>query len=420
MTEFDDRLRTLLATAADEAQAKPLVTQAVYRGARRRRYARRGAAALVCAALATAGIALSGVVGTAVQLPAAAPDGPFLGWGTMSDARSDQMLTAGIQAWDAVEGSSIGSGPHTEVHPLLLRQDSLLGPVAIVEARNAAGDPRLAIFTGQPRDRVADQKLVLRSDRPAPDPATTSVVSLVTARVGIGQGDLPPAASAVFVLALATPGVDEIQVDSTAVDDALGEGLASKGRWALHVLTPNASSFTTAIDLIKSGHKVVTYDAAPDSGIGDPQVAKLSVTSRDGGVLTTSALPGAKPAELIGRFVVSHDGLVGRVKAADSQSLVVELSTSASFSVAMKTNISNIRAQGSGDGASHVRLSHFDGTASINKGNRVVLDSDSFSNPGPVTVGWAANTCETADHCDGLEVVPSTNFASLTTIYLVM
>ncbi|HLL67865.1 MAG TPA: rod shape-determining protein MreC [Micromonosporaceae bacterium] len=382
----EDELKIRLAELADQATPTASPREAVHahvtRLRRRRHLARWGGAVLVTAMTLTAATFGFSAMGLQGQMPASPPDGPFLSWPTVGDPDSP-VVSEAVRTWSPSSAGTDSAGVgHSDVRALLVTRGPL-GPVVILQGRDTAGTPRLAFFTGSPD--ALDGPLVLRADRPAPDPTTTRVVSLVTARVGTGVGHLTRERPAqAWVVALAAPGTDRLTVSSTGVDMEMSDGTGPKGRAVVTGLSSNSSAVTTTITAHAGG--VQEYRAQPQGGIGDPVPVPAASTSRVGehrlelSITHTSGIA-------MGQLVVNSAGLVGRVSAVRGSTVEAEALTSPSFSMPAYTNISNHAGtiRGSGDG---VEISELPARAAVAKGNRVVVDDPAQGGPeGAVTVG---------------------------------
>lgn len=412
-SHLDQRLRDLLSESAAEIAPKPLATTELY-GAARRRSVRKttGTVFALLAVAFSSTLFAAQLLRPAPSLPATAPDGPFLGWPMITNTAPSTLIDASLAQWDTAAQTR-----HTDVRALAAMNDTILGPVVVLEGNDANGKARLAILTGQPRDRTGEQRLTLRADRPAPDPQQTKVISLVTARVGTVQATLPQDASATFVIALAAPGADEVRVQSSAVDQTIGNA-GTRGRFLLRPLPPNATAVNTRIQIVKDDAAVAEHSSGLDSGLGDPQMvaATAGTVDTDSHRLTLSMLPTGRPADLVGHLVVSYDGVVGKVVEADNGQTTVETITSPGFSIAVQTNISAYRSRTIGNGSQLV-LSSSDEDTRIEKGNRIVLDGTPFDAAGLATIGFADAGCR-GHLCNGLILTPAVDTSRLQTVYI--
>ena len=137
---------------------------------RARRRVATGAAAALCLAMLVTLVQIVGV-GSAPQLAASPPDGPFLGWAPVGDVDAGLVREA-TEIWDRTDSA----GPHTAVRPLVAtRHPSLHLAVVVLQGYDKRGDARLAFFTG---DSAGAAALQMRVDRPAPDPVSTQVLAI--------------------------------------------------------------------------------------------------------------------------------------------------------------------------------------------------------------------------------------------------
>ncbi|MFI5497013.1 rod shape-determining protein MreC [Actinoplanes sp. NPDC051859] len=239
------------------------------------------------------------------ELVAVAPDGPFLGWSAAGDGVDTGLLAEAVRVWDAQE-----SGPHSAVRPLVAMQKYNFGPVVVAQGYDRSGAPRLAFFTA---DRGHGNALTLRADRPAPDPVRTQVVSLVSARLTAASGIATE--NDVVAIAVAMPGITDLQVDSTDVDQTLRQGGGiGNGRFVVDIhLTRSTSALDTTVTGFAGRRKV--FEEPGEGAIGDPRPVRAGIVQRDRQQLTVT-LDDAGPVRA-GQLVAVRDGLVGRVKAVD-------------------------------------------------------------------------------------------------------
>ncbi|MGH3747563.1 MAG: hypothetical protein ACRDT8_09215 [Micromonosporaceae bacterium] len=369
---------------------------------RRRRFLLGGAA---LAATAAAGLAGGWRALTFPEIPAAAPDGPFLGWKPVNPVNSTAVETA-KKAWDDATGH-----PHTDHRVYAAVTGTILGSVVILAGRDHQGQPRLAMLTGTPGD--PDQgKVWLRADRPAPDPVTTRALTLVTSRVGPGVGEVAGAqpvlpaqpvtptpgnssASApsgrtvqsVFVIALAAPGVEHIRRDSTVADQHWGMDTPGgpKSRLMVESTFPDAAAYNTTFTGYIEG--VEMFTAPGRRGIGDPVPVTGAVTQRKNHHVTVQ-VPSRDAAKIEpGLLAVTPDGLIGKVVDTSGRGVRVQRVTAPGFTMEAHSAISDHPGMvaGTGDG---VVFTRDDGrTTDVNR--VVVNDPAQLDAPtGGVTVGF--------------------------------
>jgi hypothetical protein len=209
-----DLERALESAAARTSLAPDVAGSVVRRAARRRRLRRAGVASGLVLALVS--VPLWRPLLAPARLGPAAADGPYLGWSPRGDLAGDAaFVRSAVAVWDTGSG-----GPHRDVRVLYAGRSRTVDPVVVVEGLDDSGAPRLGVLTG-PLLAVDEQPpavpgaLVVRADRPAPDPAVTRQVSVLARR-------LPPAGRVelddeLVLLALAEPGAT-LGVTSTAWD----------------------------------------------------------------------------------------------------------------------------------------------------------------------------------------------------------
>ncbi|MEV6931553.1 hypothetical protein AB0M46_44665 [Dactylosporangium sp. NPDC051485] len=405
MTDSNELLQQRLHDLADELGPLPVPHEEIRHRTRRLRGRRRagGLAALAAAvAVVTIGVAL---VARPTPMPVTAADGPFLGWPVTGNATGTSLLAEAVQVWD----STLASGPHTDIHALLVERDPvLLGPVVVLEGRDAQGEPRLAILTGTADDRDA---LRLRADRPAPDPVTTRVVSMVSGRLGTATGIEPlDSRPAAWLFALGAPGVTGFGYHSTAVDQELVEGGGPDlGRRLLVSLPPGATPINTTV-IARHNGTVVFRGPADGGAIGDAVAVPATVLARSPDHVR---IQGSPRALIAGLLVATPDGLLGRITAASGEEADVELVTAASFSIDALTDITYrpLRVAGAGGSA---RLDRIPADANVVATNRIVtVDPAQHSDRlGTLTVGRVGTT--------GHDLVPATATSDLSRVYVMV
>jgi hypothetical protein len=280
---------------------------------------------------AAAVLAVAVAVTAAVLLPrrAASPAGPawpalppgtsMLTWPITGDAASDTDLAGRAQAaWNA------HASAHRDVRPLLLHRHSPTGPLAILQGRDSTGNLRLAILTGV-YGTGGDRSLVVRADRPLPDPAHTAQISLVTAKLGEQPGELPEQRGHTLAVALAAPTADRATI-SCAICSPQPAAATRSGRLTVTVLPWEASAFTTRITTYHDD-QVVAEVTADDDTIGTRRAHRLTITRRvDDNTLLADGNP-AKP----GQLVSTTTGVVGTVRTATGPEATINLLTHPDF-----------------------------------------------------------------------------------------
>jgi hypothetical protein len=317
-------------------------------------------------------ISMTRVLGAAGgQVAAPPPDGPFLGWDVVGNAVSGGVDNQVVTTWDASAQAhrSVSPEPHTEPRVLASTRNSFLGTLVIAQAYDGAGQPRIAFFTSGPNDGA---ELVLRADRPAPDPVSTKVVSLVSARLQGPAGAVSGDYWGAHAVVLAMPGVTAIRLSSTTIDDEMREGDGGDtGPLLVQPLPISSTALTTTITGYNG--KTHLFTAHADGGaIGDAQPVAARVISRSAQQLTVS-LNDAAPVEP-GQLAATREGLVGRVTSVDqtNSSAVIELVTAEGFHSVGYTDISNHHGQINGTG-SGIEIGDLATDAEINPGNRVLV-----------------------------------------------
>jgi hypothetical protein len=384
----DEQVRAGLVDLAEQVRPSQAPEVAVLRRARQRRRRQRlaaGCAAVMVAVLAAT--SMTRLVGVADErLAAAPPDGPFLSWAPAGNAVSSGLTDTVTRIWNAAAADAAASaGPHTEVRTLLATRTEPLGLVVIAQAYDGAGTPRIGFFTGGGADGGG---LVLRADRPAPDPATTKVVSLVSARlqgpVGAVSGDYWGS----YAIVLAMPGVTSVQVSSTTVDQELRDGDGGRsGRVRVQPLPISSTALTTTITGFH--RKTRVFRTAADGGaFGDAEPIAAEVIAADPESLTVSVTDTSRVKP--GQLAATGDGLVGQVSAVDTaaRQVTIKTSTAVGFTSPAYTDISNHSGQVAGDGTG-LRLENLPADATVNIGNRVLVPDPAQRDTrvGALTVG---------------------------------
>ncbi|MEU6077557.1 hypothetical protein [Micromonospora sp. NPDC047074] len=403
----DEQVRGALGDLAKQVRPSQAPEVAVLRRARQRRRRQRVAAA--CAVVMVAALAATSttrIVGAADgQLAAAPPDGPFLGWAPAGNAVSSGLTGTVTRIWNAAAADTVASaGPHTEARTLLATRTEPLGLVVIAQAYDSAGMPRIGFFTGGGDDGGG---LVLRADRPAPDPATTKVVSLVSARL---QGPIRTVSGdywGAYAIVLAMPGVTSVQVSSTTVDQELRDGDGGRpGPVRVQSLPISSTALTTTITGFH--RKTRVFRAAADGGaFGDAEPIAAQVVAAEPESLTVSVMDTSRVKP--GQLAATGDGLVGQVSAVDTaaRQVTIKASTAVGFTSPAYTDISNHPGQVAGDGTG-LRLQNLPADANVNIGNRVLVPDPAQrdNRVGALTVGRVS----------GLSPVRLITTANLTTL----
>jgi len=398
-------LRDGLVELAEVARPAEGYEATVFRQVRRIRARRRAAsvsAGAVVVALVAVAFRLAGI-GSTPHLVATPPDGPFLGWTAIGESVDKGLIDKAEQGWN--QGAA---GPHTGVRALAATRDQLLGGVVILEGYDRQGIPRLAFFTSDAG------VLALRADRPAPDPVTTQLISLVSPRLTGPVGQASSDYWGTYAIALAEPGVTRLQVSSTTIDETLRAGGGPpNGRFVVQQLPISSTAQTTSILAFVESKRVFTV-AGDGGAIGDARAVQADVVRRSAQQLTVAV--DDDQAVRPGQLAVVAAGLVGKVVAVDhaGHEATIELITSSGFSGAAHTDISDVPGTLRGDGT---KLSLEDiptgAKDEVNQGNRILLPDPSQGGgaAGAVTVGRAQHS-KPAD-ATSVQLTPTANLDHL-------
>lgn len=383
--------------------------------ARRRLVA--GSAAAACLAVVVAAVRLVGL-GVTPQLVATPPDGPFLGWAAAGDVDANLVREA-IDVWNRAGSAQ----PHTDVRALVATRNRLLHSVVVLQGYDKQHSARLAFFTS---DAGAGDALHLRSDRPAPDPAVTQVISLVSPRLTGPAATVSGDAWGTYAIAIAMPGVTVLQMSSTTIDQNLvQEPGAATGRFivrrfdlATTAPTITITGFVTSAKILAKPKRVFSVPA-DDGAVGDARAVPAEVVGRTGQqiVVAVPAGPSVRP----GQLAVVADGLVGRVASVDQAQgqAVLDLVTSPRFISRAYTNISNVPGSVRGTGATLV-MDHIPSgdKMDVYQGNRVVVPDPSQGGGavGAVTIGRAAD--DKPAGADTVELTPTADLAHLRQVWI--
>lgn len=399
--DLSRRLAELTSDVQPTRDPLPEVLAGVNR-VRRRRFLLGGAALSVAA---VAGLAGGWRALTFPEIPAAAPDGPFLGWKPTNPVNRG-AFEAAVKAWDKATGHR-----HTDHRVYAAVTRTKLGSLVILAGRDHRGRPRLAMFTGTPDDPYGG-KVWLRADRPAPDPATTRALTLVTPRVGPGVGqiagaqpvvaaqpatpplgdgdpsDLPSGTTqGVFVIALAAPGVEHVRHNTTVVDQRWGTDTPGgpKSRLVIESTFADAAAYNTTFIGYIDG--VDVWRASGARGIGDPVSVGATVAHRSDSHLTLQGPPGDVVRIEPGLLAVTGDGLVGRVVDVSGRRVRVQPVTTSGFTMKAHSAISNHPGVVAGTGEGVVFTRDDGRTGDV---NRVVVEDPAQRGAptGAVTVGF--------------------------------
>lgn len=404
--------------------AEPVVPTEGYEGRIMRRAARlRGrrriaaaAAAAVCLAVLVTMFRVVGF-GPAPQLAASPPDGPFLGWSPVADVDAGLVRQA-TGVWDNTDSA----GPHTAVRALVATHNRRLGAaVVVLQGYDKRGAARLAFFTG---DSGAADALRMRVDRPAPDPMTTQVISLVSPRLTGAPGVVSSDGWGTYAIAVAMPGVTAVRVSSTAVDEEMLQSpQGPTSRLVVQELPIAATAQTTTIaGFVKSKRPFASatkvFEVPGEGGVdGDARAVPAEVVSRTGQQVVV-AYP-KDQAVRPGQLAVVAEGLVGRVTAVDAvrDQATVDLVTSTGFAGQVYTNISNVPGSVRGTGGKLV-MENIPAGGDVYRTNRVLMPDPAQQSDqvGAVTIGRAA--ADKAAGATTVELTPTADLARLTTLWI--
>jgi hypothetical protein len=210
------------------------------------------------------------------------------------------------------------------------------------------------------------------------------------------------------------PGVTQLQVSSTAIDDEMrGKGGPARGRFVVQQLPISSTAETTSIDGFAKSKRLFNL-AGEDGAIGDAQAVHAAVVHRDVQQLTVQVKNGQVPQR--GQFAVAPAGLVGVVGAVDTRrgEATIDLVTSATFSGQAHTDISNVPGSVRGTGGRLLMEQIPTGPdVEINEGNRVLVpDPAQRSNAvGAVTIGRATRSKPAT--ASEVELTPTVDFTQL-------
>ncbi|MEV6964973.1 rod shape-determining protein MreC [Hamadaea sp. NPDC051192] len=390
----DVRLRLAqLAESQSPSDGEP-VRQVRRRAARLQR--RRAAAVLSALGVLVAVLGLRQLLIGGGPMPVTAPDGPFLGWAVAGHTTQPDLVERAVRVWiSATSPQRTAPVAATDVHVLLADDDTALGAVFVMEAR-INDEPRLAIVTSSTDD---PNTLVLRADRPAPDP-TSRVVSFVSARMGTRGG----LGSVAWAIAVAAPGVTRIAVTSTTVDDVYDDGGGEARRYVITLLPVSATPLTTTVTAYH-GRDKVTHERIQGGAPGDAVAVPAAVlqVSDDLISIDVTGIPAAQPGQLI----ATPDGLVGRIESIHDRIASVLRATAAGFAMTARTSLSNYTGSLHGTNAGIV-FSEVDADAPVLAGNRIEVDDPSQQAPavGAITVGRISHQTGTGE-ARSFKVTPS-------------
>ncbi|MET7398895.1 rod shape-determining protein MreC [Dactylosporangium sp. NPDC005572] len=402
-------LRDRLAALAEPVKPVEGYEDKVMRRSRRLRRRRRmtaGAAAAVCVAVLVTMFRVVGF-GPAPQLAAPPPDGPFLGWSAVGDVDAGLVREA-TDVWDAV------GGPHTAVRAFVaLRNDQQLHSIAVLQGYDKQGDARLAFFTS---DVSAAKALRLRADRPAPDPVTTQVISLVSPRLSGPAGVVSTDEFGTYAIAVAMPGVTTVRVSNSIIDDEMiGDPDAPTGRLVVQRFPLAATAQSTTISgFVKPDRPLAkttkVFVVQGDGGADDDARAVQGKVVAETGQQIVVAVQQIQAVRR-GQLAVVAEGLVGRVTAVDVTrgEATIDLVTSTGFAGPAHTDISDVPGSVRGTGTSVVmeRIPTGEQKYTVSAGNRVVMPDPCQPNDqvGAVTVGRASSA--KAAEASSVELTPA-------------
>ena len=404
------QLRDRLAALAEPVKPVEGYEDKVMRRSRRLRWRRRmtaGAAAAVCVAVLVTMFRVVGF-GSAPQLAASPPDGPFLGWSAVGDVDASLVREA-TDVWD----SAGTGGPHTAVRAFVaMRNQQELHSIAVLQGYDKQGVARLAFFTS---DVSAANALRLRADRPAPDPVKTQVISLVSPRLTGPVGAVSTDEWGTYAIAVAMPGVTAVRVSNTIIDDEMiGEPDAQTSRLVVKRFPLVATAQTTTISgFVKPNRPLAkitkVFEVQGDGGTDDARAVPGKVLTETGQQIVVAFQQ--HQAVRRGQLAVVAKGLVGRVAAVDvtRDEATIDLVTSTGFAGPAYTNISNVPGSVRGTGTRLV-MEHIptgDKVYTVEAGNRVMMPDPCQPNDhvGAVTVGRASS--KKAAEASSVELTPT-------------
>ncbi len=227
-----------------------------------------------------------------------------------------------------------------------------------------ARQARIGFFSGSVGDKTT---MLLRADRAAPRPSVPEV-SMVSTRMANTAGVV--VAGAAWGIAIGAPGTDHLVMDSTTVDQILGNGpqIDPASRVLVTLLPDDTTALTSTIRGYQGTSPV--YQSPVDGGaIGDAHAVGVPVLHRTATSMTISI-----PATAIatGDLVTTPTGLVGTVAATTSADATVRLTTTKGFAMSAMTSLSDHPGVLTGTGTT-VMFTAIHPSDQINTGNRVVV-----------------------------------------------
>jgi hypothetical protein len=382
----------------------------VFRRARRLRTRRRlaaGATSALCLAVIVTMFRL--VWAGPAQPVAVPPDGPFLGWPPVGSV-DEHLVREATEVWDRAEPA----GPHTAVRTLVATSEQYLHAIVVLQGYNNQGAARLAFFTS---DTSAADALRMRADRPAPDPVSTKVISLVSPRLTGPAGAASNDYWGTFAIALAMPGVTAVRVSTPTIDQELvGAPDAPTSRLVVSKLSLAATPPSTLISGFVEPRRVLAkptkvFEEPADYGAdGDARAVPAEVVRRTGQQFVVALRD--DQAVRPGQLAVVPEGLVGRVTAVDALrgEATIDLVTSAAFTGEVYTNISNVPGTVRGTGKK-LMMERTRTGGDVYQGNRVLIPDPAQRNDhvGAVTIGRASDDLP-ADS-SAVELTPTADLA---------
>lgn len=314
----------------------------------------------------------------------------LLSWPTRgAEAGNGNLITSATQRWDAA-GSA-----HTQVRALFAGEVAG-APFVLIEGLDQASAARIAIVSGgvtgtsQP---PRSGQLFLRLDAAAPV-AAVSTIGFASAHLGSGEG--APTPGGVFtVFALARPGVSDVVVGSSTVDDAMTENAGHRGRDSDWMTLFRASAAFTDYVTVYTGDRAdgervpIRY-----TGIGDLDSMPVRVTGRTDSTLMLAG--GAEIGVKVGQWIVADGALVGRVTAVTQGAGTAQRIDAPEFQSPVHVDVTGTPAQARGAGAGTLRATPTDAAGErILPGNRLMLNlSLPADAPIPVTVGHVISVAD--------------------------
>lgn len=380
MTQLRDRLADLAETVEPDPA---IVTRAVAHGRRRRRAQQALTPFLVMGlviAVLLAGPRLADLTRPQQISGAGTDSNGLLDWSPRGDlVKSGDLIARAVDVWQQSEGR------HGHIRTLFA--GTVAGTALVVlEGLSPTAGARVGVITGAIQvqstgvePRPTGVPLYFRSDIAVPT-GDVEALGFASNHAGSGEGQLSDHDGSYLVFGLAAPGADDIVIASTAVDDSMTADAGSRGKdsdWM--VLPATAVPQTDSMTVYRDGASRSV--GVQMTGVGDIPLQRATVTSEGRNAVRIDAT-----SARVGDWVLTANGLIGRVSNVDGAGADVELVDSPQFSASLEADVSDAAATGTGTGQGVMALKGLD-NSKVAAGTRMLTTLHLMNGDAQFTVG---------------------------------